>query len=233
MAEQVVYWCHNAQLNMIPQQSMLTFEPKLLLADLLKDRTGHPATYSMCSALRESFGNTYYMENPIDVDVEFTNNGVVGDYSDWIYNKQESFKNRINFEMDYSWMFMSEEPLIMRQSHPFFHKTEFNKHGVLASGSYDIGKWVRSVGPSILLWEGVKTFKAKRGEPISYLEFETDKKIIFKQFYPTQRILDIRQACSSQVFIRKGMSLKEKYEVFANAKLKKVVMKDIKENLLD
>jgi hypothetical protein len=212
---------------------MLDLEPKLLLADLLKNRASNPRGYGTCSALRENFFNTYYVNSPLDFDVKWDGHTIESNYAGWINQREPSFENRISFDLDFGWLFFSEEPLMVEQRHPYFHNGVLNDYGVMVAGAFDIGRWFRPIQPSFILWDNVNEFHAKANEPIIYLDFKTDKRIIFKQFYQTQRHMDIAEACANQSFIKKGLSLNQRYDLFSKARLRSVVLKDIKANLMD
>jgi hypothetical protein len=66
----------------------------------------------------------------------------------------------------------------MRQVPPYMHKVKASETAWISAGSYDISKWFRPIFPSYILWEGETEVSIVKDEPDTYLQFETNKKII-------------------------------------------------------
>jgi hypothetical protein len=100
-------------------------------------------------------------------------------------------------------------------------------------GGFDIGQWFRPVTANHILWEGENRFKAKEGEPMFYVRFKTDKQIVLKPFYVTEKLY---KCASSNVgfarYYKEGLSLAQRYERFKITKMRDMVLKEIKANLI-
>lgn len=72
------------------------------------------------------------------------------------------------------------------------------------------------------------------GEPMAYLEFSTNKPIVFKRFELTQKLIDL---ASDSIHTRtkqtRGLNgLWNRYKMFDESYGKKIIVKEIKSNLI-
>ena len=81
---------------------------------------------------------------------------------------------------------------------------------------------------------GVKELVFKEGEPYFYLEFKTDKKIIFKRFVLTEALRKLsEEAVQAPMRYGKYVPLAKKYEMAKNGKLIEQVKTEILANLVE
>jgi hypothetical protein len=66
-----------------------------------------------------------------------------------------------------------------------------------------------------------------------YFKFFTERPVVFQPFYLTDRLLDIASMVSSHPKNSPMLSLAERYEIFKQSRLRSVILKDIKANLLE
>lgn len=142
--------------------------------------------------------------------------------------------NRFSISFNQSLIYFCEEELIMEIMPPYLHNAETSSYGNVITGEFDISKWFRPVWPEYLLWENVKKFSCKEGEPSMYIKFQTNKKIVFKEFRSTNIIHSIAQACISLSSVIRGRNegLEGRYNRFVTRSLKSAVANEIKKNLL-
>ena len=72
----------------------------------------------------------------------------------------------------------------------------------------------------------------EEGEPMGYLEFGTDKKINFQRFETTSKF---KSLVSDSILVRNkafAPSLLKRYRIFDRSPIKKILLKEIKDNLL-
>lgn len=235
----VVYWCTNAALEKSATFALLDLEPKPVLPDVMRHTVEPPQTYRQCTGLKKGAVNLFYLNYPVDFHLEWTFNNdtqepvVTGANSDWVLPRWNTYKERLAFDLDLGWLFFAEQPLILKQTPPYAHQTEAVKYGLPAMGALDVGRWFRSVSPAWTLYEGVREFHMPRQEPAMYVEFYTERNIIFKQFLPTERLKSIWWACSQQPLFMPRISLENRYALFSKANMRKMVLKEIRANLLD
>lgn len=137
------------------------------------------------------------------------------------------------FELGLGFVFFAEEPLVATFTPPFFHKSDYLQYGSIIPGEFDIGQWIRPYLFEVQCWEKSGVFKIKENEPIFYIRFNTDKKIIFKEFNISN---DLKKMMSTNISIRKYFPtnglLKRYYYLFNRSKMKDIVLSEIKKNLV-
>ena len=233
-----VYWSTCATKENAHKIAMLQSGPvsiwKTLPAKIGENIQGN---YRACKASLELFKNTYVLKNPqsstLVMSGDYLNPELKSDTPNSWIARQSSFENTYAADYDFSWIFFAEESLKTKFTNAYMHKTEASKGGYLTSGSYDIGKWFRPLHLTYHLWENNNTLNIKENEPTYYIEFDTDKKVILKQFEIVEEIFQIAHQAVGFTKWVPNKSLKERYEVFIKSKRNKRLLKLIKENLLD
>lgn len=237
----VVYWAPATGYNQQDYGSFFSEAPIPLLKTFpgrekrfVDDNLG----YKSCRAMLNLFKNTYVINSPVTSTVKILqDNKHIPDIDDggsnyWIA-RENPFENINRVDLDFGYIFFAEEDLVMRQVPPYMHKPKSASSAWMSAGSYDISKWFRPILSTYVLWEGEKEVSVVKGEPAMYLQFETNKRIIFKRFEYTNSMHDI--VLESLAFRAKNTiaSLDFLYDAFNKSYRNKKVLKLIKENLLD
>jgi hypothetical protein len=116
---------------------------------------------------------------------------------------------------------------------PYLHNVEYMKSGFLTSGQFDIGQWFRTLNAEIQLYGQEGEIKFKKGEPLLYVKFLTDKKINLHRFMLTEEIDTFsRKSITAKHFFGLKMSLQESYNLFNRTRTRDILLKKIKENLI-
>ena len=97
---------------------------------------------------------------------------------------------------------------------------------------YDIGHWIRPVNFEVNLWQGQTKLKYEEDEPMGYLEFSTNKKIKFQRFEATSKLKNITADAISIRNNKTSNSLLKRYQIFDRSPVRKIVLKEVKDNLL-
>jgi hypothetical protein len=116
-----------------------------------------------------------------------------------------------------------------------YTNNDFTKKLGIIEGSFDIGQWCRYMDIGIFFKEP-DTVNININDVLYYLEFFTDKKIIFKKFYLTPEINSMVEACISVKDTKKFpifTYFEELYLLFNQSKMKKRILKEIKNNILE
>lgn len=233
-----VYWCTNATFENQGLFSLLDLEPKPVFNQIVVDTVKPPQSYRQCTGLKKGTENLFSINFPVDFDLEFSVGSpgqeikVKGSNSEWVISRTNTYENSFAFDLDLSWLFFSEESLLMKQTPVYATKTVASSYGRPAVGAFDIGNWFRPVSPAWTLWQGVNRFVMPAYEPAMYLEYYTDKPIVFAPFAPTEELRSIWIGCAKHALVRPNLSLKERYAIFNKLNTRKRVLKIIKENLL-
>jgi len=230
-----VYWANYSSASKQSMANYLIPQPEKLIDTLFTNSINNRKGYSSCLGAKASLKNTYCLKSPFDIDITYDeNDSPVGERADWFYFRERSYENRINVELDLGWIFFCEESLIIEQTPPYSHNTSFAEYGMSSTGSFDIGSWFRPVMASFILWEGKNRFVVKENEPLAYLRFLTNDTINLKQFELTQKIVDLAEACvHSPNYYKPMLPLVSRYKKFTENKINQIVIKEIKNNLID
>lgn len=216
-------------------------KPESVLKDLSEQGTffgEESSMYSQCPGYTNFFKNMFIVRAPVDINLKYevNNDGNVRIYMEdkdqYFYDKhvtvkKYSAKQQI-IHLNWHRYLFSESSLQVSQIQPFFHKNGLSDHYV-ATGTYDISKWIRPFYPNITLNSG--ELNIKRGDVLYYLKFHTEDKVNLKYFEKTDRIEELKEECIGVKSECPGLRLKTLYKMFAKGDYNKRIIKEIKNNL--
>lgn len=242
--EIVVYWgpTYRISTDDIVDWNILYLNPEEFLPEFKKDRVRGKLhnNIAYCPAFNDLHENTFVIKNV--VDSRFTWNEVQEKWE--IPSKYQIhpsvdirtpyMNNRLGLICALGWLFVCEESLEMEIVPPYMHQTEASKYGVMVSGKFDIGRWYRPVLAEYLLWEGVDRIHIKENEPLLYVRFKTDKKVVLKRFANTEEIHrhTVSNVQTKYIF-GKLPALEKLYNYFGKTQTKQIMLKKIKEAVID
>ena len=235
----IVYWAYSPMPNKNTYVSMMSNPPTPLFKTLPKRASNKDAlqNYINCRGLPNLYKNTFLITSPIDANlsVEYVDEKCypVGEGQQFFIEETRSFEDMNRIDLDFSYIFFSEESVELAQIPAFIHKTTFSENAFIASGSFDISKWFRPLFPSFIFWKNNSQLQLKKNDPLYYLDFRTDKNVVLKQFEFTEPILEIMAGSLSYRNANPLTSLQHLYDRFASSKKNKKLIKLIKENLID
>jgi len=235
--EVVVYWAVHTGFDRQTYINLFLKKPVSLASTLPVGNDGKDGNYRHCSAFPDVLRNTYTVFHPITTTAVFS-----GDFNDPVlkstnqdmwFSRSSALKNHYTADLDFGWLFFAEESLKIKVTPAYFHNTSDSKTGFIASGVFDIGRWFRPVKLTYILWEKNNSISITKDEPIFYIEFLTDKKIVFKHFEATNELSSISdQVVASSNFLR-FQPLSYRYNRFIKSNRHKRILKLIKDNLLE
>lgn len=235
-----VYYASPDNLQETQDWSILYKEPislnKYLLKNINKERSSDVQNrgFMSCTAYKGLTNNTYVVENPIessytlDGDMQSTSKNSLSA----LYKREPQLNNQILFEYNYPLIFFAEESLEMQFTAPYFLNAPHLKYGAVTPGQYNIGSWFRPIQTEINLWENKKEFKIKKGEPLAFLNFLTNKKINFEMFHMSDDLSRIMTVCATASTWEVNVPLVNRYARFHESKMLKKTLKLIRENLV-
>ena len=232
----VVYWGVLTAPDRQTLTNLIWQPPVSLISTLPKTPTDSRASYRSCKSSVPIFKRTFALLNHRSVYFKYTGEGLDSteyetDFDAWIPEPSPMAGCR-RVDYDYSWFFFCEEPLIMRQYPPYLHNTSAGKTAYVPTGEFDISKWFRSVNPTFILWEGQTEIQLTENEPLFYMEFMTDKKVILKQFEANDEIRTLGRETGRLKQVFPMLELTDLYNRFTRSNRHKRLLKLIKENLL-
>jgi hypothetical protein len=105
---------------------------------------------------------------------------------------------------------------------------------LFSGGEFDIGRWFRPFNADwhIPIEDG--RFVIKKGDPLFYVELLTDKKVEFKRFTMTRKIMNILIECvESPMRYGRNLSLDTRYDMAEASGLPARVLREIQTNLIE
>lgn len=188
-----------------------------------------------CPSFKNTAKNIFVIKNPIETEfvIHSTNNIEVLS-SNSISVKVRDHKSPIdsyllNYEIPY--IFYSEESVEMSISSPFFHKAPHTQYGNVIPGSFDISQWFRQTNIEFNMYQDY--MKIEEDEPIMYVKFSCNKEVKLKRFDMSDKLYDISNTISNSPSWESNVSLSKRYKRFLSSKTNKIVVKEIKRNLVD
>lgn len=224
-----IYWCGDFDIE----------EVSPMLREQATDY--HDAHILDCPGVRAGLKNVYaviakktseYVFDKETLSVEHSD----GRKDDKLTYRVPYFENSFFFSTGDEFMFFAEEPMLMKATAPWFKTPKYLGTGTTISGQYDIGKWARPLQIDVICWQEKGTIKFESGDPLYYVQFETDKKIIFKKFrytpvingFITNLVFDPRRTQN-----KRFGTLEKRYDVFHKSDYYYGLLDEIKINLLE
>lgn len=244
-----VYWAPSPYVSKEVSWSYLYPEPVNILSELNKSRNkeikNSKGIFS-CPSYIDAMKNVYILKSSIDDKINvpqelFTDNSYnypfeydSGSKLLTTIIRPSSFDNYINVSYNLGWLMFADEPLEVRFTAPYFPTTTPAEGVILAAGEMNIGKWYRDYMLDYHVPLGIKELIIKDNQPLAYVEFKTNKKIILKRYQLTRTLRSIADDLSSSG-TRYGFfkSLEHKYKKANEALIPQQVLSEIKKNLID
>ena len=200
---------------------------------------------SKCPAIIDEAKNTFKINSPIDVDITFNNDFTQFESK---HPVQDGFLQHYigSFGPDNviqlaqpTYLFFSEESLLMTQLPPYYEQSDFTNHCMGLSATFDIGSWFRVVKPSFKLREGSRRIAMTTDTALMYLKFNTEEKIRLVRFDASVFLKEHKHVINHVLSFKNHKKnlfiptkLSESYKAFKQAKYHKKVSKIIQENIL-
>lgn len=240
-----VYWGPAERLPFGKRTSMLHRKPESLLSFIHGEKTPK-ADQQRCPALKARLDNVFVFKAAIDDEFDIDLNEV-REYSDthenYIYNtaskagvahvRPTNLKGYYNISYLVTWLFFASEPVIAKFTAPYYPAFTPMKGALLATGEFDIGRWLRPVALDYHVPNDENHFAVKEGDPLMFIEFMTDKKIEFKKITPD----DLLHSYSAEHVRSPKMhgankTLEERYKIADEADMPKLILSHIEKNLI-
>ena len=249
----VVYWMpHTAPEFQYRQLLLDNLEFKSVMKDIAarraKDNVQKPKTtmwspsdiaeggYHLCTALHNLADNMFYLEAPFTTTITLNDAGSIISFGNheagWFRERGASMYGGLNLDFSPEISLFCEDPLEISFTPPYLHRTSQPNQGFVHATKYSISSWFRPLVFIYQLWPGIKELKMIKGEPIAYIQFHTDRPIVFKQVKTTQEILDISKTCLTHKNIQPFQPLKHLYKKFNQKGLRTALLSEIKKNVL-
>ena len=233
-----IYWAP-ADMDLHHDWSILYKDPTILGNDLKKRMSKDLEKKSnifYCPAVKNLSSRIAVLKSPMNChykikDSEFT--PISKNFLNVTFPHMINFKNNMMFQLSSSYVFFCEEDVQMTLTSPYFSNSPHLKYGSLIPGTFNISKWFRNINMEFNLWDNIEEFKLKKDEDIAYVHFDSEHEIRLKRFDFTERLHRITKTCSKAGIWEKFIPLVDRYKRFKEAKFKKIILKEIKQNIID
>lgn len=242
-----VYWAPFPFVDNEEQWNMLYMDPKPVADSFYSNLNDEPEIVK-CPVIRGSMKNIFSLNSNIEDIIKLDEDLVKKIYNDTskeIYQipvesklplvrpRASSYKNFININYNMSWIFFSEDSLIMRTSPPTFPVVMPAENSILAFGKIDIGKYYRSINLDYHIPIDTKVFSIKEDQPLIFLEFETDKNIEFVRFKNTPLLKKLENEFShAPDRWGWGIPLSKRYRMAEKSNILRFISSEIKKNII-
>jgi hypothetical protein len=211
--------------------------PSPVLSNFNKNNKFPESRVNICPAFYNEHHNLYGLKSLYDYEFTLDQEKkqiLSGWHDQSFFNRHviiRSIEERIfTFSQEFVFFTDADSILITGCIYPYLEDNNITERCVVYPGKFDIGRWYRPIEFAFKLKESFDTFKIAEGEIYQYIRFHTDKKINFKQFRESKKLNEILKDITNTRSNKKGIfPLSYYYEKF---KMKKMIMKEIKENLL-
>jgi glycogen debranching enzyme len=189
-----------------------------------------------CPATKKYLKNLYGLSSIYDYEIVVENGSVFSTMYDQKFFDDHFYIRSLEkkfFSFIQKYIFFTDEKSLEIEAYlpPFLENNNaiISCHSIPAS--FDIGKWFRNLEFPFFLKENFNKFSIEKGDIYAYVKFNTDEKIVFKRFIPTEKIKMFSAASIDSVFgKRKSEGLPFYYGLNT---FKNNILKEIKENLIN
>lgn len=223
-----VYWA------CLEEEWMRAESPELILPNFIKKYSGEKSLIS-CPAFRNALSNIYSIKSIYDYEFSYSNNITTSDmYNQSFFDKHVITRNteeRI-FSFSQEFIFFTDHASLMMTGNlmPYMERNNITKNCIPIPGHYDIGKWFRPTEFAFFMPKDINEFKIFQGEIYQYIQFHTNEDINLIQFRPSSNILNLLGDITGS---RKHKKITPNINYFYKTfKLKKHILKEIKENIV-
>lgn len=251
MDEVIVYWSPGNFIQSQESWNGLYAEPKSIRSTfntIKSEDINNDKNLFLCPASNSLLKNMFVFNAMIDdkysLPIEYLNSiedteletilPEKGNTISFSRNRKSSLKDYYDIEYNMGWIMFAEEPLMATFTPPYLPSVSPAKGSIMASASFDIGLWCRAFNLNYFIPKDTTELIFKKDEPLFYVKFETNKKVIFKRFIMTETIQQIRSEFAT--FPRrygKFMPLSQRYEDAKKTKMTNILLSEIKKNVVD
>lgn len=210
---------------------------------ITKTKDSKNFSFFSCPAVADRFKSTFVFRNntkttvhwDAPTDQSYTTAPTVEQYGiHATYPRPAAMENTAMLWLSLSWVFFCEEDVMAYTQAPYMHKPTFLNQGLIVPGAYNIGSWFRRLPAEMHMWSKAGTMVIDEDEPLFYLELATTRPVVLKRFTLNQDLVKILDDCTSSpgVFGR-HLPLVNRYKRFKETSTNKLVLKEIKKNLVE
>lgn len=198
--------------------------------------------YSRCPSVIQFSNNLFSLKSPIDLDFIYDGDTILFDYDQYPIE----FISRIATERDLRagmislglcpYMFFAEKDCEMQFTSAVMVDNDFTRNCMVIPGQFNTGKWFRGIDFGFFVRQKNVKVSIKKGDTIANIRFLTNEKITFKKFFITPELNTLANIVVNYKHSQKfpiNTYLKNMYADFQQSHIRKQILKEIKNNLMD
>jgi hypothetical protein len=245
----IVYWSpySSADVKELGEWNLMYPDPVNLFDELIKRRTvdakdRSPWSYLSCPAAAKRLKNTYVFKSSMSCryyyDFTDPDNPIIQPQTEQYYQFEVRRKPVLEdgpvITLLIQHLFFSEESVEPLFGPPTMYRPEYQNYGTSIPGSFDVSKWFRPHVFEIQLWNKRGYLEIKEGEPLFAVEFTENRDIELKRFVCNNNLISYSNSCvQSTKMFGSFLPLVKKYDQFKKSQMDKLILKEIKNNLVD
>lgn len=243
-----VYWAPANYNVQVQSQHLMYPRPESILS-FIHGNKAPDSVMQRCPAMKDTLDNVYVFKAAVDdkfsmkdadLTFDFTKNPddfqfLNVDSKMGVYKPRPSqLQGYTDVAYNLSWCLYASEPLVAKFSAPYYPPITPVRGALLAPGEFDIGRWFRPWNLDYHVPIGESEFEVRAGDPMFFVQFKTDKKIVFKRFeYSSELGVLGMENAKSHKLLPQGTSLETRYTMAEEALQREMVMKYINQNLIE
>jgi hypothetical protein len=196
---------------------------------------------SRCPAIIDDLKNIFVIKSPVDLKIQMGKDFIKVENQEMNFTKAFLGAPQGKFgihQLGMGYLFFSEKSLVSTQLPAYYESNSFTENTFIISASFDCGQWYRpSAKPAFIVKPGITEVDIKEGDPLIYIKFNTQEKVKLIEF-DDDEIRKLQEhgpewACTNLKKHSGGtLSLAKCYDYFNRFKMRKRVLKLIKNNII-
>ena len=231
MKSTIIYW------SCIEDEWLRAKEPEPIYKNFIKNIKDKTTEVELCPSIKDYTRNTFSIKSIYDYSFEIgkDNNVFSAQYDQKFFDRHVLVRSNIDkcFSFSQNFIFFTEDKSLNMSAgvFPYLEDNNITKACTIIPGKVDIGKWFRPSDFAFYLKSNHNNFKIEEDEIYQYVKFDTENKIIFKQFRTSENIKQyVSDITNSKNFRKtKNRQIENYYNMFNH---KKHIIKEIKNNLV-
>jgi hypothetical protein len=217
--------------------ALLYRQPRALYSDYRADAYDKSSTISMlaCPAFQGLTQRTFVIRSPLPCEYEIKD-GVLSRTNpsslrvEVVHPPNFNGQNLLTLMLPH--MVFADHPVPMMVTSPWFHRTPHTQQGAVIPGRFDVGRWYRPIHVEINMWPGQTTLNIAEEEPLAYLTFDTEKKVVLQQYRLTPELVALGNTCARSNLWNPRQPLWRRYKQFDEGHVREQVLGLIKDNIV-
>jgi hypothetical protein len=202
-----------------------------------KDPDVPPQNFFRCPAVTELTSHTYVIPVPMNTGCKWVGTPEGEELQfygfDWKEVHRPAIRDNKIALFVHGLLLFADQPLEMLYTPAYFSQTSYSHLGAIVPAKFDIGQWYRPVHFEFNLWDGVREMHLKEGEPLAYVTFLTDKKIVMKRFMDTPQLHAMSTTMAHAGTWESRVKLAKRYRRFRESQMRERILKEIQRTAID